>query len=172
MSLWEDMLLHISRLTDPLASGKEKENLTILNLPGLVEDATTKAALHRLVNKATEKVEVIRKLHNHRIAHYNLDLAINNEPARPLSPASKAQVREAMHAIREVLTGLEQRYFDTETIFIGSITHRGALDLLNVLYFGIREQVKAEGRIRDRKATVEDYPALALRDETERNNLS
>ena len=165
--LLEDMLLHISRLTDPPASGKDRDkgNLTIRNLPGFVEDATTRAALYRLVNKAGDKVEVNRKLRNHRIAHCNFDLAINNEPTPMLEPA-KEQVREALSAIRDVLTGLEQRYFDTETVFIGSITQPGALDLLNVLYFGIREQAKADGRIRCRKATEEDYPALALTDET------
>jgi hypothetical protein len=35
--LWEYTLLQIARLTDPPDSGKDKENLTILNLPGLVE---------------------------------------------------------------------------------------------------------------------------------------
>jgi len=55
--LLEDMLLHISRLTDPPASGKDRDkgNLTIRNLPGFVEDATTRAALYRLVNKAGDK---------------------------------------------------------------------------------------------------------------------
>jgi AbiU2 len=164
--LWEDMLLHISRLTDAPASGmdKDKENLTIRNLPCLVKDRAIKVDLHKLVNTAEEKVKSIRDWRNHLIAHCNLDLAINNG-SRPLAPADKAQVREAMHAIREVLTGLEQRYF-TETVFIGSITHRGAFDLLDVLHFGIREKAKADERIRCRQATEDDYPALALTDET------
>jgi hypothetical protein len=166
--LWEDMLLHISRLTDPPASDKDKdkENLTIRNLPCLVRDRAIKADLHKLVNTAGDKVKSIRDWRNHRIAHCNLDLKINNEPARPLEPASKEQVRGALIAIREVLTGLEQRCFDTETVFIGSITHRGALDLLHVLYFGIGDRAKANERIRSQKATEEDYPALALTDET------
>ena len=116
--LLEDMLLHISRLTDPPASGKDRDkgNLTIRNLPGFVEDATTRAALYRLVNKAWDKVEVILKLRIHRIAHCNLDLAINNEPTPLLEPA-KEQVREALSAIRDVLTGLEQRYFGYRDCF-------------------------------------------------------
>ncbi len=165
--LWEDMLLHISRPTDPPASGmgEDKENLTIRNLLRLVKDRAIKADLHMLVNTAGDKVKSIRDWRNHRIARCNLDLAINNG-SRPLASADKEQVREAMHAIREVLTVLEQRYIDTETVFIGSITHRGALDVLHVLYFGIREKAKADERIRCRKATEDDYPALALRDET------
>jgi hypothetical protein len=105
--LWDDTLLHISRLTDP--SSKDMENLTIRNLPGLVEDRAIKADLHRLINTAGDKVKSIRDWRNHRIAHCNRELIINNEPARPLEPASKEQVREALIAIREVLTGLVAR---------------------------------------------------------------
>ena len=51
-ALWEQMLLRIARLTDSPASGKGKENLTILNLPRLVEDPGKKAELDELVNTA------------------------------------------------------------------------------------------------------------------------
>jgi AbiU2 len=164
--LWEDMLLHISRLTDPPASGKDKENLTIQRLPGLVEDPAIKGALQQLVDKALNASKFCLDWRNRRIAHCDLDLRINNEPARPLEPADKEKVREALIAIREVLTEFEQRRFDIDTVvYIGSITPRGAFELLPVLYFGIREQAKAEERIRCRKATEKDYPALALTDE-------
>jgi len=126
-----------------------------------------------LVGGITPALRAVRKAY----ADTDINVEVSNIQELEQALADKAprilldnfapgQVREAMHAIREVLTGLEQRYFDTETVFIGSITQPGALDLLNVLYFGIREQAKADGRIRCRKATEEDYPALALTDET------
>lgn len=161
--IWDDMLLHISRLTDNTAvSGKS--NLTLQNLPGLVENPAIKAALEDLVKTALDKTKSFRDLRNRRLAHSDLDLRINNATARPLAPANKAEVREAVHAIREVLTGLEKHYLGTEALFVGSITRRGALDLIPILYFGIREQAKANERIRAGQGTEEDYPAVKLRD--------
>jgi hypothetical protein len=161
--LWEDLLLHISRLTDR-SETCGNSNLTLQNLPGLVVDPAIKSNLEELVITALNKTKFSRDWRNRRLAHYDLDLRINNGSARPLAPADTAQVREAMHAIREVLTGLDKHYLGTEALFVGSITRRGAFDLIPILYFGIKEQAKADERIRAGQGTEDDYPAMKLRD--------
>lgn len=165
---WEDMLLHIARLTDPSESmgKKNKKNLTIQNLPGLVSDPAIKEALEKLVGIADEKVKFCRDWRNRHIAHIDLDLAINIKPARPLMPADKEKVVEALITIRNVLMELEQRYMSEDSVFLGSPPLHGATDLLNVLHFGIKEQVKANERIHEGRATENDYPALHLWGET------
>ncbi|MGO9006198.1 MAG: hypothetical protein ACLQB4_10575 [Beijerinckiaceae bacterium] len=162
---WDDMLLHIARLTDPSESmgRKDKKNLTIQNLPGLVSDPAIKAASDQLVSIADKKVEFCRDWRNRRLAHSDLDLAINIEPARPLEHADKEKVVEALNAIRDVLMALEQSYMAADSVFVGSITQRGATDLLSVIHFGIKEQARANERIRVGQATEDDYPALKLR---------
>lgn len=163
--LWEDLLLHISRLTDPPETCG-KLNLTIQNLPRFI-DASMKEALDKLIAMALEKTAFARDWRNRRLAHLDLDLAIGNTEIRPLKDATKMQMLDALTAIRDVFIGLEQQYLCEDTAYIGSITQRGATDLLSVLYFGIKEQTKANQRIRDGLATEDDYPALHLRAKTD-----
>lgn len=158
---WEGILLDIARLTDPpLSMGKK--NLTIQNLPGLVEDPEIKTVLEKLVNIANTKVEFCRDWRNRRIAHNDLDLAINIEPARPLDAADKEKVADALIAIRNVLMELERRYMVEDSVFMGIPIFHGASDLLSVLYFGFKEQTRANQRIQAGQATEDDYPALKL----------
>jgi hypothetical protein len=174
--LWEDLLLHLSRLTDPPETGVRsktgiKSNLTIRNLPRLVEPSAKKT-VDELVDAALEKAKFSRDWRDRHIAHTDLDLAIGNNKICPLEDASKEQMLEALTAIQKVFIELEQRYLCEDTGYIGSITPGGAPELLGVLYFGIKEQARANQRIRVGQATEEDYPALYLRAETEPNNLS
>jgi hypothetical protein len=58
-ALWEQTLLHIAGLTDrPKSLGKE--NLTILNLPELVNDHEMKKTLVELVETAESKTKFCR----------------------------------------------------------------------------------------------------------------
>src|SRR6266851_3091775 len=55
-TLWEAILLHLARLTDPPQSAG-KSNLTIRNLPNLITDATLKADVTKLVEQALTDTE-------------------------------------------------------------------------------------------------------------------
>ena len=53
---WEDVLLHLCRVTDPAESGRQrKPNLSIRRLPGLVSDAQLRGTLQLLVDDALTK---------------------------------------------------------------------------------------------------------------------
>jgi AbiU2 len=83
-SLWEDTLLHLSRITDRPETGG-RENLTIQRLPGLVTDTALATELRTLVEQAVTRSAFARKWRNRRIAHSDLALAIK-EGAMPLLP--------------------------------------------------------------------------------------
>ena len=140
------MLLHIARLTDPPASGKSKENLTILNLPGLVEEPGKKAALDKLANTAKSKTEFCRDWRNRHIAHRDLNLLMNRS-AKPLEIASGSQVREALDAIEAVLNEVHLHYMDGWLVFSRNVGGAGnALSLLRLLHDGLRARAgKAPG---------------------------
>jgi len=55
-SLWEGVLLHLARLTDRSVS-MGKSNLTIRNLPELIDDAVVKERVSELVKIAMQKTE-------------------------------------------------------------------------------------------------------------------
>lgn len=50
-SIWENILLHIARLTDPAATGK-KQNLTIQRLPLLIDRANSRGKVEAKVQVA------------------------------------------------------------------------------------------------------------------------
>jgi hypothetical protein len=81
-------LLHIARLADPANSmgAKGKSNLTIQNLPNLIDHPPTKKTVTALVADSLKATEFCRDWRNRLIAHRDLDLALD-QSARPLCSA-------------------------------------------------------------------------------------
>jgi hypothetical protein len=75
--LWDAVLLHIARLTDPPNSfrRKDKSNLTIQNLPNLIEDPSAKAKVTSLIELATKQSAFCRDWRNRHIAHAEASLS-------------------------------------------------------------------------------------------------
>jgi hypothetical protein len=91
-ALWDDLLIHISRLTDgPKSRGRE--NLTFAVLPDLIE-AKFQPEIRHLVDQAITSAAFARDWRNRRIAHHDLQLALGGS-AEPLSHASRLAVGEA-----------------------------------------------------------------------------
>jgi hypothetical protein len=125
-SLWENILLHIARLTDPPKSLGVKANLTICNLADLVSFPQTSAAVRLLISVAQDKSRFCRDWRNRHIAHKDLNLALNASAA-PLQAASRQCIREALSAIVAVLNEIEGAYMDSETHFEGPSRAGGAV---------------------------------------------
>jgi len=145
--LWEYTLLHIARLTDPPDSGKGKENLTILNLPGLVDypagDDEKRANLDGLINTVMSKTKICRDWRNRHIAHRDLNLLMN-ESAKPLERASGIQVEDALSAIGNVISEVHSHYMDNWLIFSRNASGAGtAQSLLQLLRGGLRARAIA-----------------------------
>jgi hypothetical protein len=151
--LWDDTLLHIARLTDPPTS-MGHANLTIKNLPELVNDPATKTVLVALVETAMNKTTFCRDWRNRRIAHSDLDLAMDKS-ATPLEPVSRKQVNEALSAIADVLNKVDECHTKSTTHFRSG---NSAKSLLYVLGDGLRAQAGREERISRGELSEEDYP--------------
>jgi hypothetical protein len=155
-SLWEDVLLHLARLTDSRESMK-KENLTIRGLPSRIPDAETRRAVTALIDAAIVKTEFARDWRNRHIAHRDLKLALA-KGAEPLKPASRAAVIDAMRSLSDVLNVLSRRYLDSTTAFeetIGSLG--GAVSLLYVIDDGLRMKRERQERRNAGEHRPEDY---------------
>lgn len=81
-TLWEDVLLHIARLTDSPESMK-KANLSIQRFPAVIDDGPTKLAVETLIDEALNASEFCRDWRNRHIAHRDLRLVLD-EAALPL----------------------------------------------------------------------------------------
>lgn len=143
--LWESRLMHLARITDaPTTMGKA--NLTIRNLPGLIQDATLKAKVEALVEAAINATDFCRDWRNRHIGHTDLALA-TGAPATPLADASRKQVKDALKAIADVMNAVDLHYFDSETDYGRPVRINGALEALYVLNDGVKARDARDKRI-------------------------
>jgi hypothetical protein len=145
--LWEAVLLHLARLTDPAIRGR-KQNLAIPALQKLV-----KPELHMEVSALTQlcidATAFARDWRNRYIAHKDLPLALGDRTARPLQAASRRAVEDALSSLDELLNAIDRSYNDTTTMFAGIAPHTGAKRLLQVLHKGLSaEKVGRSNRLR------------------------
>ena len=118
---WRDLLLHITRLTDPVAIGK-KSNITVQRLPdfrddpelqarfpGVWDDPELRARVESFANTAAKNAESAREWRNRRISHSDLKLAINPE-AESLDPTTLASVQGVLDAVHAALDAISYAF--------------------------------------------------------------
>ncbi|MDO9051955.1 MAG: hypothetical protein Q7U70_10755 [Methylotenera sp.] len=88
--LWDDSLLHLARITDSSSTGK-KHNLTIRRISELVNDVKQKAELEAFVDTAVKATAFARDWRNRRIAHRDLQLALDL-PTEPLAVGARLKL--------------------------------------------------------------------------------
>jgi hypothetical protein len=133
-SMWETIVLHIARLTDPSQSpgGKDRLNLTLHNLPDLISDAKLKAEVVDLCKVATDSTGFARDWRNRHIAHRDLDLALGGT-AKPLPSVPIAQVKDALGSFEKIMNAVARHYVDSTTSFTHGIRLNGAIELIHLL---------------------------------------
>jgi len=154
-SLFDDVLLHIARLTDPPKSAG-RDNLTIQRLPSLIADPTMRAEVSAKIELAKKASAFCRDWRNRRIAHGDYDLALDR-PATPLMEASRLKVREAMEALVDVINAVGLHYLDTTNLFNAGPSHEGALSLLYVLDSGLQAKRERSARISSGQYDPKDF---------------
>lgn len=138
-SLWEEVLLHIARLTDPPKSAGY-DNLTIRRLSGIVNQEV-EGIISKQIDKAVNSSNFCRDWRNRHIAHRDLKLAMDEQP-KQLEPASRAKVRKALEDIAKVLNVISENYMNSTIDFDLMSEPGGAEDLILVLDDGIKEYDK------------------------------
>jgi hypothetical protein len=144
-SLWDDVLVHVARLTDPPKSAG-RANLTIQRLPLLVEVAV-KAEVEAKIAAALTRCAFARDWRNRRIAHRDYELELDLPGANPLTPTSRQMVREALASLSEVINAVGLHYLDSTNLFDSGSSHSGALSLLYVMDAGLEAQRQRAARM-------------------------
>jgi hypothetical protein len=135
--MWDDVLLHIARITDPPASRGQK-NLTIARILGLVTKASCRTDVQELTEIALKKAAFARDWRNKRLAHRRLPDTAGGT-THELAPASRLAVEEALGALRKLLNRLENEFRDSTVFYEDVIEPLGDVNsLLTVLSRGIR----------------------------------
>jgi hypothetical protein len=155
--LFQTNVLHIARLTDPPQS-MGKDNLTLHNLPGLVDDKNLQNKLIGLLALAEQKTSFCREWRNRRFAHYALELALNESSATSLKAVTKETVEAGLKSLADVLNAIESHYFKSGTSFDAVVSLNGATKLLYVLGDGVKQQQKREEVIQRGEISDLDLP--------------
>lgn len=159
-TLWENVILHIARLTDsPQSVGKP--NLSIKRVPALVSDPTLKVRIETLVSNCVSSTEFSRDWRNRHLAHRDLKRA-TADVADPLLPASRAKVKEVLANFCDLLNALSQHYLDSTSFFDMSGTPGDAEELLYVLDDGLKMDAARKERRKNGTHTTEDYAPRSL----------
>jgi hypothetical protein len=144
-SLWEDVLLHISRLTDPPGQGATAK-LTIRRCEALVDDPRTAQTVKEAVEKAIELSSFCRDWRNRHIAHRNLNLALK-VGATPLAEASREKVDSVLAALVKVLDAISLHYQATTNRFECDGFPGAAEALLYVIDSGVHAETERKRRL-------------------------
>ncbi len=148
-TVFEDVVLGLARLTDPIRTGrgqKQQQNLTLQRLPSLVSDTQLRLELTVLVKAALDACSTPRAWRNKRLAHRDLDVALATV-GDPLEGISRAAIEAGLAAFRTLLNRLERYYWDSETYYHMVITNIGDADSL--VYY-LSKGLKAERSWRER----------------------
>ena len=161
--LWESTLLSLARLTDPSNSqgNPDRSNLTINALPALIADVKLKGDVNKLIAESMKLTEFCRDWRNRRIAHRDLKLALE-QSTTPLADGSRAQVKDALKALVNVLNAVERHYCDSETAYDLGGPLGGAISLLYVLDDGLRAEDAKQKRLEEGKPVQDDFIARDL----------
>jgi len=152
--LWEDVLLHICRITDRPSIGRYRQ-LTIRRLPGYVRDASVKAEIESLVEAAVQACAFARDWRDVHISHRSLKRALD-ESSRPLAHASRLSVNGALAALDAVIERVHERFLGGARSLDVEGEAGDALDLLRVLVEGVDAIEAREQRFRDGTMTLHD----------------
>lgn len=154
-ALWDDVLLHIARLTDPVRS-RDRRNLTVRALPALIDRPKIRESVQQKIDVSLECSKFARDWRNRQIAHKDLALALE-EGAEPLMPASRAKFKEALNAITDVTNEVSSAYMGSITVYDSLENSAGAISLLYVLDDGLRVERERKDRFKSKEYREDDF---------------
>ncbi|WP_066267916.1 AbiU2 domain-containing protein [Hydrogenophaga palleronii] len=154
-TLWDDVLLHLARLTDsPRSFGKE--NLSICRLAMALTGSAIEASTTDAIDIALKACGFARDSRNRRLAHLDLDLALG-QSALPLAPASRLAVKEALAALEGVLNVVSQHFLNSNSLFSTGPDDTGAISLLYLLRDGLNVKEERLARIKSGQYRPSDF---------------
>jgi hypothetical protein len=135
-ALVTDFVMGISRLTDPPQSGRApvQDNLTLSALVLMCADVPEAAEWQLQCDNLKTIAEPMRRQRNKRLAHRDLNTAINPKES-PLPGVSKADIKRFLQGATDLMNMILQHFDDAELYFHGP-THGGAESLLFWLNLG------------------------------------
>jgi hypothetical protein len=145
--MFENMMLHLSRLTDP-AQTRSQINLTLESLIEALDDteAELKGKLRTAIDKVQHACKFARKWRHKRIAH--TDRHISTLPS-----VNAEDLKNALAAVRDFMNCVEEYYSLPRSVFANDPW--GAKSLVHFLKVAVRAQ-------EDERRRWQPQPPIAL----------
>jgi len=145
--MWEDLLLHLCRLTDPVKSAG-KDTLTVRRISELIPDQQLKVQVASEAENARDKTQFARNWRNRRLAHRELP-PLAGETPNPLDPASRQHVEDALAALRQTMNTMAEHYLGAAVGYEHSIEALGGVtSLVSRLKMGVEARRAKLDRLR------------------------
>jgi hypothetical protein len=133
-SWWDDLLLHLSRLTDTHNKVLSVQRLAELVDVGIKDEVGSRCdTLVKAAQFATD--------HRHRrLAHLNIKLALKKS-VKPLKPTSRAAMEAAIAVLDDLLLFVERQFFEIERTYYDVLDVLGGADSLgDIVERGLRDR--------------------------------
>lgn len=147
--LRDEVLISLSKLTDPAATGKN-ENLSLGHLQMQLDKHGDQALSAR--NKLTlknlhDQCSPFREWRNKHLAHLDLQTAMKTSPT-PLPGVSREMIDNALSTLRDYLNAIEQHYDNSECEYQNVVMSDDGDALIETIRDGLRyEELVQEGSI-------------------------
>lgn len=135
-SLENDILLSISRLTDPLTTGKFKNASLRRALPE-VSDEATREKLTSQIDSLETIVKTIREKRNKNISHIDFD-HLFQIPSDSIVVVKYTEIEDALNQIQKIFNQIEQHFCKSSTVFECFPSMGGSYELLRLLDQGLQ----------------------------------
>lgn len=131
-ALIDNVMMRLSRLTDPLGGGAHR-NLTLRSLiPLIAENSDDRNAFTRNLESLDSACEAMRVQRNKRMAHLDLETA-RVDSGNPLPGVRVLDLRQALEELQKTMNVFERYYLLPTVMYSDFIHHAGALSLLGAL---------------------------------------
>lgn len=154
--LWDDIVLRISRLTDPAEAGRggQHRRLSVQRLPELLSDSALRAEVEKRVAIAVLASDPLREHRNATIAHLDLDTSLGQR-VTPLPPITRGELSKALARVTDVLQAIQLHYFESTMAYDTPVPF-GPDMLFLVLRDGLRYDAERKARWERRDYRPED----------------
>jgi hypothetical protein len=138
-AILDDVLLSITRISDPPVSGAGRQaNLVLERLRPLAKESGEPLLVSELdeaLSKLKDACEVLRKHRHKRIAHLDMDVAME---MMTLPGYSRQTIEDALDAVRRVMNSMNHFYRHGPTVYEATSTLGDGDSLLAIIRDGLR----------------------------------
>ena len=130
-TLWDDLLLHISRLTGPVRT-LGKDNLTIRRLPELIDNEELSRDVAQRIDSCVTQASYASDHRNKRLAHHDLAMAVS-DGASELTGVSRLKIGQTVEALQDIIHVVYAHYTNTHFIFDTNLQSHNSDALIHAL---------------------------------------